>query len=149
MRNLPDPQTNSSATSEPESRRSASADRSSRAATVRAGSAGSEQSEGAAIYRSTCADCHDGSRPLPFGGIRLTLSTAVAGDTPTNLLNVVLYGVHPADGMSGPIMPGFETILSDAQLQALVSYVRIHVAGRAPWTELAPRVRAARSRSND
>ncbi|HET9390381.1 MAG TPA: cytochrome c [Steroidobacteraceae bacterium] len=105
--------------------------------------------DGQAIYAAACADCHDGARPLPIGGVRLELSTAVSGESAINLINVVLDGVRPPEGAAGPIMPGFASTLSDTQLDSLVTYLRGHFAGKPPWPAFIEHVREARRRSHD
>lgn len=104
---------------------------------------------GAQIYAYTCASCHDGTRPLPFGGVKLSLSTAVSGESATNLINVILAGLHPSEGTTGAIMPGFSTSLTDGQVESLVAYIRSNFAGKPPWTNLENSVREARSRNSD
>jgi mono/diheme cytochrome c family protein len=104
---------------------------------------------GAAVYTAACANCHDGTRPLPFGGIKLTLSTAVTGETPTNLINVILAGLQPPEGTAGAIMPGFSSTLTDGQLESLISYIRANFGARPPWTGVETSVRDARSRVSD
>jgi mono/diheme cytochrome c family protein len=104
---------------------------------------------GAAIYAATCASCHDGTRPLPFGGVKLTLSTAVTGEAATNLINVVLDGLHSPEGKAGAIMPGFASTLTDGQLESLVAYIRSNLGAKPPWTGVETSVREARSRDRD
>jgi mono/diheme cytochrome c family protein len=104
---------------------------------------------GAALYAVACANCHDGTRPLPFGGVKLTLSTAVTGESATNLINVVLDGLHPPEGTAGAIMPGFSSTLTDGQLESLVAYVRSNLGAKPPWTGVETSVREARSRDRD
>ncbi len=101
---------------------------------------------GAAIYAATCANCHDGTRPLPFGGVKLMLSTAVTGESATNLVNVILDGLHPPEGTPGAIMPGFSSTLTDGQLESLVAYIRSNLGAQPPWTGVENSVREARSR---
>jgi len=104
---------------------------------------------GAAIYAAACANCHDGTRPLPFGGVKLMLSTAVTGKSATNLINVVLEGLHPSEGTVGAIMPGFSSTLTDGQLESLVAYIRSNLGSQPPWTGVESSVREARSRARD
>ena len=104
---------------------------------------------GAAIYAASCASCHDGTRPLPFGGVKLILSTAVTGESATNLINVVLDGLHPPEGAAGAIMPGFSSTLTDGQLESLVAYIRSNLGTQPPWTGVESSVREARSRGRD
>jgi mono/diheme cytochrome c family protein len=104
---------------------------------------------GAAIFASSCAGCHDGTKPLPYGGIKLTLSTAVTGERATNLVRVVLEGLRPPEGTAGAIMPGFSSTLTDGQLESLVAYIRSNIGARPPWGNLETTVREARSHAGD
>jgi mono/diheme cytochrome c family protein len=104
---------------------------------------------GASIYATSCASCHDGTRPLPFGGVKLALSTAVTGETATNLINVVLDGLQPPEGTAGAIMPGFSSTLTDGQLESLIAYIRSNFGARPPWTGVETSVREARSHDRD
>lgn len=100
---------------------------------------------GGRIYLAACASCHDSGRPPPLGGVRLAWSTAVAGESPKNLVNIVLDGIAAADGIAGPVMPGFADVLSDQQLGDLVRYLRVDVAHKAGWSGLDEAIGAARS----
>jgi mono/diheme cytochrome c family protein len=104
---------------------------------------------GAAIYASACAGCHNGTRRLPFGGLPLAFSTAVTGATATNLLNIILDGLHPPEGTAGAIMPGFGTTLTDRQLESLITYLRSSIGGNPTWPDVESSVREARSRQHD
>jgi mono/diheme cytochrome c family protein len=104
---------------------------------------------GASIYSAACANCHDGTRPLPFGGVKLELSTAVTGASPTNLINVVLGGLHSPAGTTGAIMPAFASTLTDGQLESLIAFIRSDFGGKPPWTGVESSVRDARSRDSD
>ncbi len=100
---------------------------------------------GGAIYAAACASCHEGDRPLPLGGLRLGLSTAVAGETPTNLINLVVRGIPAsAGGSARPIMPGFGDVLGDQQILDLTNYLRTQFAGKKLWDGTANAVAEAR-----
>ncbi|MFT8246305.1 c-type cytochrome [Roseomonas sp. BN140053] len=101
---------------------------------------------GAAIYAAACATCHEAGRPLPFGGLHLSLSTGITGPTPENLLNVVLHGLPASAGERAPIMPGFSGTLNDEQLAALVSFLRANFSDRPAWDGVDKAVREARDR---
>ena len=83
---------------------------------------------GAAIYKDSCAACHKDSgegevRLFP----RLAGSALVQSDDPTTLARVVLQGtraVSTASAPTGPAMPAFDWRLNDAQVAAVLSYVR-------------------------
>ncbi|HEY1943041.1 MAG TPA: cytochrome c [Roseiarcus sp.] len=99
---------------------------------------------GAAIYASACASCHESGRPAPYGGVNLALSTAINGETPRNLLNILLAGLPAADAVRAPIMPGFGAILTDTQIAALTSYLRSRFSAKPAWSDLPAQIREAR-----
>jgi mono/diheme cytochrome c family protein len=103
-----------------------------------------EARDGGVLYAATCAGCHDGAQPLPFGGIRLPSSIGVAGETPLNLVNVILYGLPPSEGETAPLMPGFDGAMSDAQVVELVNWMRARFTRKAPWNDVEAVVRKAR-----
>jgi mono/diheme cytochrome c family protein len=92
---------------------------------------------GAAIYAAACASCHESGRQPPYGGLNFHLSSAVNGPNPDNIINVVLYGLAPAEGQRSAIMPGFAGVMSDQQLAELLRYLRSAFSGHEPWTDLA------------
>jgi len=100
---------------------------------------------GAAVYAATCAACHEGNRALPYGGVNLSLSTAIASPDPRNLLNVVLAGIGAVEGERSPIMPGFAASIDDAQMAALLNYLRARFGKQPPWNDLDKAVREARA----
>ena len=103
------------------------------------------ESSGENIFYAACASCHEGDRRLPFGGVNLALSTGPSGPNPDNVINVVLWGLPPADGARSPVMPGFAGSLSDQQLVALLSYVRSRFSDKPAWANLDREVRDAKS----
>ncbi|MEN3350046.1 MAG: hypothetical protein V7632_3681 [Bradyrhizobium sp.] len=100
---------------------------------------------GAAIYAAACASCHESNRPLPYGGVNLALSTAVTSPDPRNLANIVLAGVGAVEGERSPIMPGFAASIDDAQMVALLNYLRVKFGKRPAWNDLDKTVRDARA----
>lgn len=109
----------------------------------------SSGSKGAVLYAAACASCHKSGRPLPFGGLPLALSTAIAGESAENLVNVILEGVPAAGGVARPIMPGFSASLGDADVIALVDYLRTRFGHDAAWKNLDGVIRNARERRLD
>jgi mono/diheme cytochrome c family protein len=99
---------------------------------------------GASIYAAACATCHESGRPPPYGGINLGLSTAVASPDPRNLANIVLSGVRPVEGERSPIMPGFAASMNDAQIVALLNFLRARFSNQAPWAGVEKIVEDAR-----
>lgn len=92
--------------------------------------------QGAVLYASACASCHDAGRPVPYGGINLALSTTVSSDDPRNALRVILGGVPATSGARGPIMPGFSDTLTDSQVIALAQYIRTRFTQKPAWTDV-------------
>jgi mono/diheme cytochrome c family protein len=100
---------------------------------------------GGAIYAAACASCHDSGRPLPLGGADLSLSTALSGDSPTNLLNILTQGLPAADQVVGPIMPPFADVLGDQQLIDLAHFLRKRFVGKPDWERISDAIRKARA----
>ena len=100
---------------------------------------------GRAIWAGACAGCHNGGRPQPFGGLSLHLSSAIHAPDPQNTVNVTLYGLPPAEGAASAVMPGYTAVLSDADMVALLRYMRAAYTDRPPWTGLDALVRDTRS----
>ncbi|TCU30688.1 mono/diheme cytochrome c family protein [Rhizobium azibense] len=100
---------------------------------------------GAAIYGAACATCHESGRAAPFGGLNFNLSTAVNAPNPQNIVNVVLFGLPPADGEPSAVMPGFAGALNDQQIADLLDFMRQRFTTRGPWPDLLERVNRTRS----
>ena len=98
----------------------------------------------AMLYAGACASCHESGRPQPYGGLSLGLSTAVHAPDPSNVVTVTLRGLAAPAGAAGPIMPGFAGALDDADIAALLAYIRADIAHAAPWPDLAATVKRAR-----
>src|SRR5215475_629123 len=104
---------------------------------------------GEALYAAACASCHGGERAPPYGGIDLALSSAISAPDARNAANTVLMGIRPREGERGPIMPGFADSMTDAQIAALLAYLRASFSHHQPWTETAEIVRNARDTPAD
>ena len=101
-------------------------------------------SQGAAIYAAACATCHESGRSPPYGGINLGLSTAIHSPDPRNLANIVVSGVRPVEGERSPIMPGFAASMSDAQIAAVLNYLRSRFSKQPAWSDVEKTVEEAR-----
>jgi mono/diheme cytochrome c family protein len=101
--------------------------------------------ESALIYESTCLPCHDGSRPLPYGGIPLALSLGLTGESPRNLINVIVHGMEPAEGEPTPMMPGYGRALADGEVEALVQWLRENLTDKPRWEGVAKLVSESRA----
>jgi mono/diheme cytochrome c family protein len=103
---------------------------------------------GAAIYAAACAPCHESNRPPPYGGINLRLSTGISSPDPRNVANTVLSGIRPVQGERSPIMPGFAASMDDAQIAALLNYLRARFSNQPPWSGVEKIVADARRGEN-
>ena len=105
---------------------------------------------GATLFAGACATCH-GAAPagsLPSARSPLALATAVAGERPDNLIQVLLEGMPletgRATGQASRYMPSFASALTDAQIAALAAYIRVDIAKRPVWPDVEKRAAALR-----
>jgi mono/diheme cytochrome c family protein len=99
---------------------------------------------GAAIYAAACAGCHESSRPPPYGGINLRLSTGISSPDPRNAANTILSGLRQVQGERSPIMPGFAASMDDRQIAALLNYLRARFSNQPAWTGVEKTIEDAR-----
>jgi mono/diheme cytochrome c family protein len=107
--------------------------------------AAASDDRGAALYSASCATCHESRRALPFGGLDFRLSTAVNAPNPQNIVNVMMYGLPPADGEASAVMPAFAGALSDDDMVAVLDYLRRTFGKQPAWPDLRKRVADTRS----
>ena len=74
----------------------------------------------------------------------LRLSTGISNADPRNVINTILAGLRPVEGERSPIMPGFAASMDDAQMVALLNYLRARFSQQPAWNELETTVRDAR-----
>jgi mono/diheme cytochrome c family protein len=83
---------------------------------------------GAAIYKDSCAACHKDSGEGEASLFpRFAGSALVQSDDPTTLARVVLQGTRAVSTPSkptAPAMPAFDWRLNDAQVAAVLTYIR-------------------------
>lgn len=104
---------------------------------------------GGRIYENHCASCHgEQGQGVPGAYPRLAGNRAVTMAATSNLVQVVLHGGFPPATRGNPRpfgMPPFATTLSDADVAAVITYIRSSWNNRAaPVTELG----VAQQRSN-
>lgn len=91
---------------------------------------------GAAIYKDSCAACHrDSGQGEASLFPRLAGSALVQSDDPTTLARVVLQGsraVSTPSKPTAPAMPAFGWRLNDAQVAAVLTYIRNSWGNAAP-----------------
>ena len=106
--------------------------------------AASKGGVGGDIFAASCASCHEGTEPLPFGGIDFALSSAVNAPEPRNIILVTLAGLPAADGRPAGMMPGFDGAISNEDLAALLGYLRARFSDHPAWSNLVTRIQVAR-----
>src|SRR5688572_4079305 len=105
---------------------------------------------GASVYESACRGCHSGRGELPWDGLALSLSIGLTGESPRNLVNVILHGIPAAaGGETAPMMPGYAGALDDAQVEAVVAWMRANLTNQAPWPDIGKHIAASRKMSQD
>jgi mono/diheme cytochrome c family protein len=101
---------------------------------------------GAAIYKDSCAVCHrDSGEGESHLFPRLAGSALVQSDDPTTLAHVVLQGtraVATSTRPTAPAMPAFDWRLNDAQVAAVITYIRnntqLHLSPPTPSRNSGP-----------
>ena len=97
---------------------------------------------GQAIYHDRCEKCHGASgRGGMFSGPPLAGSAIAQSTDPVSLINAILYGATPPDGMklgAWETMKAYTDVLSDTEIANVANYVR------GSWGNGAPPVDAAR-----
>jgi len=98
-------------------------------------------------YAMACASCHDAGRGgSSSAALQLQLAVALYDPDPRSLIHIIREGINPPVGETGRWMPGFATVLNDAQVTALAAYLRRYGAGKDAWPELEDAVKKARKR---
>ncbi|NVN02629.1 MULTISPECIES: molybdopterin cofactor-binding domain-containing protein [Asaia] len=101
-----------------------------------------ERGEGSRVFGGSCASCHEGEGAHLYGARpQLALNSNIHAQNPDNLLRVILHGVAEPAHAQATTMPGFGSILSDRQIVALVSWMRLTMAPAEPaWSNIASRL---------
>jgi mono/diheme cytochrome c family protein len=111
----------------------------------RAATAAAAHPAGARLYAGACAVCHEpGAAMVEAGRPVLPLGTPLHEDHPADTIQIILKGLRPPTGASGPYMPAYADALSDAQVAELVAYLRARHGSGTPWRDLERAVADAR-----
>lgn len=86
------------------------------------------------LYQSACAVCHQANAGVPQFGVKpsLALNSNLHSARPDNVIQAVLHGVSAPPHAGIGYMPGFADSLDDAQVTALVHYLRERFAPDQP-----------------
>lgn len=102
----------------------------------------------AGLYAAACASCHYNHGPMPsILRPELGLNSALTSADPSTLIQVILHGVSAQEGLPGLVMPAYAHSFSDAQLAALVAWLRRERTDQPAWPDLEKKVTAVRQQS--
>lgn len=107
---------------------------------------GLQYAPAARLYTAACASCHYNGpgEPNPLRP-DLALNSAVNLDDPTNLIQVILFGISAKDGAPGVVMPAFGRGFTDADVARIAAYLRATRTAKPAWPDLATKVAAIRA----
>lgn len=107
--------------------------------------------DGEKVFAAVCSTCHFAgpgyplNRPAP-----LALSSVVNAPDARNFMNIVLDGLHVAQGGPGSrSMPEFDHILTDGQIIALANYVQARFSAGAQWQDVSETLKQIRKTRHD
>ncbi|MGI4745096.1 MAG: c-type cytochrome [Janthinobacterium lividum] len=105
--------------------------------------------DGAVLFAGACATCHGTGAPMMLAGRPpLGFGTPLHESTPRDTIQIVLQGLKPPAGPSGPYMPAFGDSLTDRQIADIVGYLRERFDDHGHWPDLLHAVQAARKESS-
>jgi mono/diheme cytochrome c family protein len=92
---------------------------------------------GQRLFQTRCAECHKkGGKPAP-----LALNSALNLPDPTNVVRATFEGIKPPQGALDRSMPAFRNQITEADMVAVVKFMRARFTEREPWANLEEIVR--------
>jgi mono/diheme cytochrome c family protein len=93
--------------------------------------------EAAALFAGACATCHAAGAPMmQEGRPSLAWGTPLHEDTPNDTIQIIVQGLAPPAGRSGPTMPAYGDSFSDRQLADITAYLRARYTDKPPWPDV-------------
>jgi nicotinate dehydrogenase subunit B len=74
----------------------------------------------------------------------LARGTPLHEDNPHDVVRIIMQGLTPPAGASGPTMPAYADMLSDQQVQDLAAYLRTRFTDKPAWSDVSAAVAEAR-----
>lgn len=96
--------------------------------------------EGAKIFQARCAQCHNSSG----GTVSLALQTSMHAPTADTVAHAIWSGIRPPTGALGKSMPALGQQMSEAEMVALVKFLRARYTTRPAWSGVEKSVKEAR-----
>ena len=84
---------------------------------------------GAKVFEARCAQCHRSNGAT----VPLALQTSIHAPVSDSVVQVIRDGIRPPTGALGRSMPAFGSQLSDADIDALVKFLRARFSTQPPW----------------
>jgi nicotinate dehydrogenase subunit B len=108
--------------------------------------AASAHPRGATLFQGACSACHEpGAIMMLQGRPGLERGSPLWESDPRDTLKIVLDGLDPPIGESGPAMPAFADSLRDDDLAELSAYLRARFTDKPAWSGLEGAARKARA----
>lgn len=105
-----------------------------------------EHEAGAKVFAARCAQCHKDTGDARAGTVPLALQTSVHAPTPGTVAHAIWSGIRPPTGALGRSMPALGPQMSEAEMAALVKFVRARYApGEKAWSDVDKVVKDARA----
>jgi mono/diheme cytochrome c family protein len=93
--------------------------------------------EAAALFAGACATCHEAGAPMmQEGRPSLAWGTPLHENTPNDTIQIIMHGLAPPAGRSGPTMPAYGHSFSDRQLADITAYLRARYTDKPPWPDV-------------
>jgi len=101
--------------------------------------------EAAVLFAGACATCHEPGAPMmQEGRPPLAWGTPLHVDTPDDTIRIIMHGLAPPAGRSGPTMPAYGENFTDRQLADVAAYLRARYTDKPPWPDIPQAVAQAR-----
>jgi mono/diheme cytochrome c family protein len=101
--------------------------------------------EAAVLFAGACATCHEPGAPMmQEGRPPLAWGTPLHVDTPDDTIRIIMHGLAPPAGRSGPTMPAYGESFTDRQLADIAAYLRARYTDKPPWLDILQAVAQAR-----
>ncbi|MCX7313967.1 MAG: cytochrome c [Alphaproteobacteria bacterium] len=88
-----------------------------------------ELADGAKIFGARCAQCHRSNGAT----VPLALQSSIHAPVPDSVVEVIRTDIKPPIGALGRSMPPLGAQMSDADIMALVKFLRGRFSTRPPW----------------
>jgi len=88
-----------------------------------------EFSEGAKVFAARCTQCHRSNGAT----VPLALQSSIQAPVPDSVVEVIRSGIRPPTGALGRSMPALGPQMSEAEIMALVKFLRARFSTKAPW----------------